>query len=62
MIYSRNTDLPIAYFTMDENNPVVIEHCRKGCTAAILENGFITVKKRRLEDPYCASKSYPYNL
>lgn len=35
----------IAYFTMDENNPVVIEHCRKGYTSAIFENGFITIKK-----------------
>lgn len=35
----------MAYFTMDENNPVVVEHCRKGGTAAILENGYITVKK-----------------
>lgn len=42
---ARDAACNIAYFTMDENNPVVKEHCRKGCTAAIFENGFITIKK-----------------
>jgi cyanophycin synthetase len=35
----------LAYFTMDEKNPEVIEHCRKGGIAAVYENGYITVKK-----------------
>ncbi len=35
----------IAYFSMDENNPVIQEHCSKGNIAAIVENGFITIKK-----------------
>jgi cyanophycin synthetase len=35
----------VAYFSLDENNPVIIEHCRKGGIAAIYENGFITIKK-----------------
>ncbi|MEO8794578.1 MAG: cyanophycin synthetase [Daejeonella sp.] len=35
----------VAYFTMDEKNMVVREHCRKGGVAAIYENGFITIKK-----------------
>ncbi|WP_026897233.1 cyanophycin synthetase [Daejeonella oryzae] len=35
----------VAYFTMDEKNPVVKDHCRKGGVAAIYENGFITIKK-----------------
>jgi cyanophycin synthetase len=35
----------VAYFTMDENNPVVVEHCRMGGIAAIYENNFITIKK-----------------
>lgn len=35
----------VAYFSMDENNPVILEHCRNGCTAAVYENGFITIKK-----------------
>jgi cyanophycin synthetase len=35
----------VAYFSLDENNPVIVEHCRKGGIAAIYENGFITIKK-----------------
>jgi cyanophycin synthetase len=35
----------IAYFSMDENNPVIVEHCKRGGIAAIYENGFITIKK-----------------
>lgn len=35
----------VAYFSMNENNPVVKEHCRQGGIAAIYENGFITIKK-----------------
>lgn len=35
----------LAYFTMDEKNPVVKEHCRKGGVAAVYENGYITIKK-----------------
>ena len=35
----------IGFFTLDENNPVVIEHCKKGGIAAVYENGFITIKK-----------------
>jgi len=30
---------------MNENNPVILEHCKKGGIAAIYENGFITIKK-----------------
>lgn len=41
----RNASCNIAYFSMDENNPVVVEHCRKGGIAAIYENGYITIKK-----------------
>ncbi len=35
----------IAYFSMDENNPVIAEHCKKGGIAAVYENGYITIKK-----------------
>lgn len=35
----------LAYFTLDEKNTIVKEHCRKGGIAAIYENGFITIKK-----------------
>lgn len=42
---SKEVSCNVAYFSMDENNPVVIEHCKKGGIAAIYENGFITIKK-----------------
>jgi len=35
----------VAYFSMDENNPVIKEHCKNGGIAAIYENGYITIKK-----------------
>lgn len=35
----------IAYFSMDEKNPVIKAHCKNGGIAAIYENGFITIKK-----------------
>jgi cyanophycin synthetase len=35
----------VAYFSMDEKNPIVTQHCKKGGIAAIYENGFITIKK-----------------
>jgi cyanophycin synthetase len=35
----------IAYFSMNENNPVIKAHCKKGGIACVCENGFITIKK-----------------
>jgi cyanophycin synthetase len=35
----------VAWFSMDENNPVIVEHCKKGGIAAVYENGYITIKK-----------------
>ena len=35
----------IAYFSMNENNPVIVSHCKKGGIACVHENGFITIKK-----------------
>jgi len=35
----------VAYFSLDEENPVVKAHCKKGGIAAIYENGYITIKK-----------------
>ncbi len=35
----------VAYFSMDEKNPLIEEHCEKGGLAAIAENGFITICK-----------------
>jgi len=41
----KNASCKVAYFSIDENNPVIIEHCKKGGIAAIYENGYITIKK-----------------
>ncbi len=42
---AKTVDCNIAYFSLDEDNPTVVEHCRKGGIAAIYENGYITIKK-----------------
>ncbi len=41
----KNASCNLAYFSIDENNPVILEHCKKGGIAAIYENGYITIKK-----------------
>jgi cyanophycin synthetase len=41
----KRADCNVAYFSRDENNPVIRSHCRKGGIACIAENGFITIKK-----------------
>jgi cyanophycin synthetase len=45
VVIAKTAKCNVAYFSMDENNPVIQEHCSKGNTAAIVENGFITIKK-----------------
>ena len=42
---SKEVSCNVAYFSMNENNPVIVDHCKKGGIAAIYENGFITIKK-----------------
>ena len=42
---AKGLECKIAYFSIDENNPVIIEHCKKGGIAAIYENGYVTIKK-----------------
>ncbi|RZK60872.1 MAG: cyanophycin synthetase, partial [Pedobacter sp.] len=41
----KTADCNVAYFSMDENNPLIIDHGKKGGIAAIYENGYITIKK-----------------
>jgi cyanophycin synthetase len=41
----KKADCNVAYFSRNENNPVIKAHCKKGGTACIAENGFITIKK-----------------
>ncbi|MEJ7642960.1 MAG: cyanophycin synthetase [Chryseolinea sp.] len=42
---SRGLDCKVAYFSMREDNPVIVQHCKTGGIAAIYESGFITIKK-----------------
>lgn len=42
---AANAHCNIAYFSMDEKNPVIKDHCKKGGIAAIYENGYVTIKK-----------------
>lgn len=41
----KNLKCNVAYFSMDENSPRIIEHCRNGGLAAIYENGYVTISK-----------------
>jgi cyanophycin synthetase len=41
----KNLSCNIALFSMDENNPRIIEHCKNGGHAAVYENGFVTIMK-----------------
>jgi cyanophycin synthetase len=42
---TKELDCKVAYFSMDENHPVIVEHCKSGGISAVYENGFITIKK-----------------
>ncbi|MCU0361060.1 MAG: cyanophycin synthetase [Bacteroidia bacterium] len=42
---AKMVECNVAYFSMNENNPIIQQHCKKGGLAAIYENGFITIKK-----------------
>ncbi len=42
---ARGLDCQVAYFSMNEDHPVIVKHCKSGGVAAIYENGFITIKK-----------------
>lgn len=42
---SKGLKCKLAYFSMDEKNPLVREHCDRGGLAAIAENGYITICK-----------------
>lgn len=41
----KRAECNIAYFSRQENNPVIRAHCKQGGIACISENGFITIKK-----------------
>ncbi len=35
----------VAYFSMDENAPAIVEHCKAGGVACVYENGFVTIMR-----------------
>ncbi len=45
VLLAAGLDCKVAYFSMNENCDVIINHCKKGGVAAIYENGFVTIKK-----------------
>ncbi len=45
MKISEELDCKIAYFSMDENNPVIKKLAKTNGICAVYENGFITIKK-----------------
>ena len=42
---AKEADCKVAYFSMDEKDPIIKEHCKKGGIAAIYENGYVTIQK-----------------
>jgi cyanophycin synthetase len=47
LVYEMRKDLKcnIALFSMDENNPRIIKHCKDGGLASVYENGYVTIMK-----------------
>ncbi|MBS1732778.1 MAG: cyanophycin synthetase [Bacteroidetes bacterium] len=47
LVYNMQKGLTcnVALFSMDENNPRIIEHTKKGGYATVFENGYITIMK-----------------
>jgi cyanophycin synthetase len=41
----KKADCNVAYFSRNENNPVIVAHCKKGGIACVCENGYITIQK-----------------
>jgi cyanophycin synthetase len=42
---ANELDCRVAYFSLDENNPVIKAQCKAGGISAVYENGFVTIKK-----------------
>ena len=47
LVYDMRKELKcnVALFSMDENNPRIIKHCKTGGLASVFENGFVTIMK-----------------
>jgi cyanophycin synthetase len=41
----KGLDCNVAFFSMDENNPRIKEHCEDGGYAAVFENGYVSILK-----------------
>jgi cyanophycin synthetase len=41
----KSLDCKVALYSLDENNPRIVEHCNRGGLAAIVENGYVTICK-----------------
>ncbi|HNT80638.1 MAG TPA: cyanophycin synthetase [Bacteroidia bacterium] len=42
---AKNVQSKVAYFSLDENNPIIKKHTAQGGLAAIVENGYVTICK-----------------
>jgi cyanophycin synthetase len=47
LVYAMKDNLKcnVALFSMDENNPRIVAHCKNGGLASVFENGFVTIMK-----------------
>lgn len=47
LVYGMKDNLRcnVAFFSMDENNPRIVKHCKGGGLAAVFENGYVTIMK-----------------
>ncbi|MEJ7739967.1 MAG: cyanophycin synthetase [Chitinophagaceae bacterium] len=41
----KNLDCNVAFFSMDETNPRIKQHCAEGGYAAVFENGYVSIMK-----------------
>lgn len=42
---AKGLDCKVAYFSMNENHSLILEHCKTGGIAAVYESGYITIRK-----------------
>ncbi|WP_419801836.1 cyanophycin synthetase [Mucilaginibacter sp.] len=45
MKIAKNASCKVVYFSMDENNPIIVKHSADGNISCVYENGYITIKK-----------------
>ncbi len=47
LVYEMRNNLKcnVALFSMDENNPRIVAHCKAGGLASVFENGYVTIMK-----------------